>query len=79
MFADMCAAYDAFSPEMKARLAGLVGLHGRSSGPAGERLYGDDKGMTDKKYSRQRRAGGRQSSGQRAPDPVRQPDAHARF
>jgi alpha-ketoglutarate-dependent taurine dioxygenase len=51
MFADMCAAYDALSPEMRARLAGLVGLHGRSSGPAGERLYGDDKGMTEKKYS----------------------------
>ena len=51
MFADMGAAYDALSPEMKARLAGLVGLHGRSSGPAGERLYGDDKGMTEKVYS----------------------------
>jgi taurine dioxygenase len=50
MFADMRAAYDALSPEMKDRLAGLVGLHGRSSGPAGERLYGDDKGKTEKEY-----------------------------
>jgi taurine dioxygenase len=51
MFADMCAAYDALSPEMKHRLAGLTGLHGRSSGPAGERLYGDDKGKTEKEYA----------------------------
>jgi taurine dioxygenase len=50
MFADMRAAYDALSPEMKQRLAGLTGLHGRSSGPAGERLYGDDKGKTEKEY-----------------------------
>jgi taurine dioxygenase len=50
MFADMRAAYDALSPEMKDRLAGLTGLHGRSSGPAGERLYGDDKGKTEKEY-----------------------------
>jgi hypothetical protein len=27
-----------------------VGLHGRSTGPAGERLYGDDKGKTEKIY-----------------------------
>ncbi len=51
MFADMCAAYDTLSPEMKHRLAGLTGLHGRSSGPAGERLYGDDKGKTEKEYT----------------------------
>ena len=51
MFADMCAAYDALPAEMKDRLAGLVGLHGRSSGPAGERLYGDDKGKTEKEYN----------------------------
>ena len=51
MFADMRAAYQALSDDMKERLAGLVGLHGRSSGPAGERLYGDDKGATEKKYS----------------------------
>ena len=46
LFADMCGAYDALSPDLKERLANLVGLHGRSSGPAGERLYGDDKGVT---------------------------------
>ncbi len=51
MFADMRAAYDALSPEMKNRLSGLVGLHGRTDGPAGERLYGDDKGATEKEYT----------------------------
>jgi len=50
MFADMRAAYDTLSPAMKERLAGLVGLHGRSSGPAGEKLYGADKGATEKEY-----------------------------
>ena len=42
MFADMRAAYDALPEAMKQRLAGLVGLHGRTDGPAGERLYDDD-------------------------------------
>jgi taurine dioxygenase len=51
MFADMRAAYDALPSPMKERLAGLTGLHGRSSGPAGERLYGDDKGTTEKVYT----------------------------
>jgi taurine dioxygenase len=51
MFADMRAAYDALPLEMKERLAGLTGLHGRSSGPAGERLYGSDKGVTEKVYT----------------------------
>src|ERR1700674_3359844 len=37
MFADMRAAYDARPDGMKQRLAGLVGLHGRSEDPAGER------------------------------------------
>jgi taurine dioxygenase len=50
MFADMRAAYDTLPPAMKERLAGLVGLHGRSSGPAGEKLYGADKGATEKDY-----------------------------
>ena len=51
MFADMGAAYEALSPAMKERLASLIGLHGRSSGPAGERLYGDDKGATENVYT----------------------------
>ena len=51
MFADMRAAYDALPEAMKARLATLTGLHGRSSGPAGERLYGDFKGVTEKRYT----------------------------
>ncbi|HEX3535199.1 MAG TPA: TauD/TfdA family dioxygenase [Stellaceae bacterium] len=51
MFADMRAAYDTLPDATKARLAKLTGLHGRSSGPAGERLYGDDKGATEKVYN----------------------------
>lgn len=51
MFADMCAAYEALPAAMKERLQGLVGLHGRSNGPAGEKLYGDDKGKTEKVYT----------------------------
>ena len=50
VFADMRAAYDTLPEATKARLAGLTGLHGRSSGPAGERLYGDDKGKTEVEY-----------------------------
>jgi taurine dioxygenase len=50
MFADMRAAYDALPTTMKDRLATMVGLHGRSTGPAGEKLYGDDKGKTEKAY-----------------------------
>ena len=50
MFADMRAAYDTLPETLKARLASLTGLHGRSSGPAGERLYGDDKGKTEVEY-----------------------------
>jgi len=50
MFADMRAAYDALPEARKQLLSGLTGLHGRTNGPAGERLYGDDKGVTDKKY-----------------------------
>jgi taurine dioxygenase len=51
MFADMRAAYDALPDGMKERLTRLVGFHGRSTGPGGERLYGDDKGATEKKYT----------------------------
>src|SRR5271166_1541224 len=57
MFADMCAAYDALSPALKDRLATLVGLHGRTDGPAGARLYSPDEAnnMTDKVYIEQQR------------------------
>jgi len=51
MFADMRAAYDELPTAMKERLAGLVGLHGRTDGPVGERLYGDEKGATEKRYT----------------------------
>jgi len=50
MFADMRAAYEALPEARKQLLSELTGLHGRSTGPAGERLYGDDKGVTEKKY-----------------------------
>ena len=57
MFADMRAAYDALSEAMKDRLADLVGLHGRTDGPVGTRLYSPDeaKNMTDKAYVEQQR------------------------
>jgi taurine dioxygenase len=50
MFADMRAAYEALPEARKQQLEGLTALHGRSSGPAGERLYGDEKGVTEKVY-----------------------------
>jgi taurine dioxygenase len=50
MFADMTAAYDALPAERKEQLAGLTALHGRSTGPAGEKLYGNEKGVTEKQY-----------------------------
>jgi taurine dioxygenase len=50
MFADMRAAYAGLPEAMKDRLSGLRGLHGRSTGPAGEKLYGDDKGKTERAY-----------------------------
>ena len=55
MFADMRAAYDALPKTMKDRLSTLVGLHGRSTGPAGEKLYGDDKGETENVYHEMQR------------------------
>ena len=42
MFADMYAAWEALSPQMKERLAGLTGRHGYTSGPDSVRLYGAD-------------------------------------
>jgi alpha-ketoglutarate-dependent taurine dioxygenase len=50
MFTDMAAAYAALPAEKRAQLDGLTALHGRHTGPAGERLYGDDKGVTEKQY-----------------------------
>lgn len=50
MFADMRAAYDALPESRQQQLAALTALHGRSIGPAGERLYGDDRGVTAKQY-----------------------------
>jgi len=51
IFADMRAAYDALTDEMKRRLAGMVGLHGRHDGPAGVRLYeGDPEQRIDRAY-----------------------------
>src|SRR3974390_554685 len=57
MFADMCAAYEALPQAMKHRLSALVGLHGRTDGPAGARLYGPEEELrrTDKKYEEKRR------------------------
>jgi len=51
LFADMCAAYDALPEQRKQLLAGLTGLHGRHTGPAGEKLYGNEKGATEKQYT----------------------------
>jgi taurine dioxygenase len=50
MFADMRAAYDTLPETRKQQLEGLTALHGRSIGPAGEKLYSDDRGVTDKEY-----------------------------
>ena len=56
MFADMRAAYDALPLAMKDRLSTLVGVHGRSTGPGGEKLYGADKGETEKVYQEKQRS-----------------------
>ncbi len=50
MFAHMGAAYEALSAARQEELSGLTGLHSRSTGPAGEKLYGDFKGVTEKQY-----------------------------
>ena len=56
LFADMRAAYDALSDAMKQRLAGLTGLHGRTDGPAGVKLYTPDESkMADKRHPERRR------------------------
>jgi len=53
MFADMAAAYAALPDARKKQLEGMTGLHGRQTGPGGERLYGEIKGATDKVYREQ--------------------------
>ena len=50
MFADMQAAYDALPTEMQERFSGLTGLHGRSSGRDGERLYAPGTGLQEALY-----------------------------
>ena len=57
LFADVGAAYDALPAAMKERLAHLVGLHGRTDGPAGHRLYTPEEGkeMTGRDYPEQQR------------------------
>jgi alpha-ketoglutarate-dependent taurine dioxygenase len=56
MFADMRAAYDALPDATKERLARLVGLHGRSDGPAGVKLYTEEEGkMADKQHPERQR------------------------
>jgi taurine dioxygenase len=50
MFTDMGAAYAALPEARQQQLAGLTALHSRHTGPAGVRLYGDEKGMTEKQY-----------------------------
>jgi alpha-ketoglutarate-dependent taurine dioxygenase len=50
MFVDMRAAYDTLPQDRKQLLAGLTGLHRRGTGPAGERLYGNEKGVVEKQY-----------------------------
>lgn len=50
MFADMRAAWEALPETRKRQLGELTGLHGRHTGPAGRKLYGDFKGVTEKQY-----------------------------
>jgi len=50
MFADMRAAWEALPEAKKELLSGLTALHGRSTGPAGERLYRGDNPATARKY-----------------------------
>ena len=50
MFADMHAAWEALPEAKKELLSGLTGLHGRTDGPAGERLYRGNTEASDKEY-----------------------------
>ncbi len=55
MFADMRAAYDALPEPMQRRLQGLTGLHGRSNGPDGAKVYGDAYVRASEKLRPERR------------------------
>ena len=56
IFADMRAAYDALPEAMRTRLSGMVGLHGRTDGPAGVKLYAPDEAkMADKVHPERER------------------------
>ena len=55
MFADMRAAFDALPDAMQRRLEGLVGLHGRTDGPDGLKLYGEEYVRTSAKARPERR------------------------
>lgn len=55
LFADMRAAYARLPEPRQRQLATMTALHGRQSGPAGDRLYGGDKGATDKQDQEKQR------------------------
>lgn len=56
IFADMRAAYDALDGAMRARLDGMVGLHGRTTGPTGVKLYAPEEAkMADKDHPERER------------------------
>ena len=44
LFADMRAAYTRLPEQRQRQLEAMTALHGRQNGPAGDRLYGGDKG-----------------------------------
>jgi taurine dioxygenase len=54
LFVDMGAAYARLPEERRHQLAEMTAVHVRQSGPAGDRLYGGERGTTDKKYEEQR-------------------------
>ena len=55
LFADMRAAYDALPESTKRRLDGLIGLHGRTNGPDGVKLYGEAYVRASEKMRPERR------------------------
>src|ERR1700730_2072202 len=77
MFADMRAAYDTLPAATKERLAGLVGLHGRRSGPGGREILRRRQGREREGVQRIGAPSGNQPPADRPPDLVRKPDAHA--